>query len=124
MYLIRQFLWRFKCPSDIDAAADDFVSWILPHIELSSLDFATAFEEYRDPWFAWRRMIAARYGVATSYKPPDGRPVIRYWNRALWKRYSSQSPEELTDAIFEKVFYRLTTKVGGRTNRPAEQAAP
>jgi hypothetical protein len=93
------------------------VSWILPHIDLSSLDFATASEDFRDPWFAWRRMIAARYGVATSYKPPDEIPVMRSWNRALWKRYGNQAPEELVDAIFQEVFHRLENRVSGRCSR-------
>lgn len=118
MHLIRQLFWRFQCPTDIDAVADDFVSWILPSIDLATLDFSTAFESCRDPWFAWRRMIATRYGVATSYKPPDGGPVSRYWNRELWKKYRDQTPEGLVDAIFDRVFEQLNGKANGRIGTP------
>lgn len=121
MHAIRQILWRFRCPSDIDAVADDFVSWILPHIDLSSLDFGTAFEDNRDPWFAWRRMIAARYGIASNYKAPDGSPARRYWNRALWTKYGGEYPEGLVDVIFGKVFCRLKNEATRRNTNPAEQ---
>jgi hypothetical protein len=120
MNAIRQLLWRFKCLSDIDAVADDFVSWVLPHIDLSSLDFGTAIEEYRDPWFAWRRIIAARYGIAANYKAPDGSPARRSWNRALWTKHGGEYPEALVDAIFGKVFCRLKTEAARRNNNPDE----
>lgn len=103
MQLIRNFIWRLRCPDDVDSIAADFVASVLHRTDPSSLDFESAFKDHIDPWFAWRRMIATRYGIAANYQSPNGTEAKYGWNKRLWKKHQNLSPEELVDIISHKV---------------------
>lgn len=107
MALLKTVHWRFRCPKQIDGVAKDFVEWISRDIDPSNLDFDSAFVEFHDPWFAWRRMIATRYGIASNYRSPNGVPAKPAWNRKLRKRNSDLTPEQLVERVFERVVVRL-----------------
>jgi hypothetical protein len=74
---------------------------------LDELQFESAYIEFEDPWFAYRRMIGSIYGITTCYKPPHGGVALRGWNHRLWRQYEEASPEALVEEVFDEVLRRL-----------------
>lgn len=105
-YVAPETHWRLTCPNTLEAIAQDFIENHLPNREeLNSLNFEQV--DNRDPWFAWRRRICTIYGVATSYKHPNGKLARPSWNHRLWSNVPDLDPEVLVDRIFDIVIARL-----------------
>lgn len=109
--------WRKVCPDTLEAIADDFIAKHLPDCSVcQALDFNRI--DDGDPWFAWRRRVAAIYGVATCYQHPRGDVARPGWNRSLWQHHPNTSPEQLVDRIFEQIIQQLRTANERSTRSP------
>ncbi len=107
MALFKNILWKFRCPTSVDDIAANFVDAHISKEQKTKYDFDAAHIERADPWFAYRRRIAAIYGVASTYKPAENKPSKRGWNRGLWSKHENKTPDELVEAIFNTVLERL-----------------
>lgn len=120
MSLLEDFLWRFRCPEAIDAISDHFVTNYVPMEHSDEFDFTTAYVDWVDPWFAYRRMIGSIYGIVICYKPPDDSPTKRGWNRRIWEKHKELTPDALVEAIFDNVLERIKGIVA-QTKKVTEQ---
>lgn len=107
MTMLRNILWRFKCPKSVADIARHFVDTYIPNDQIATHDFETAYTDFIDPWFAYRRRIGFIYGVANNYRPPDNSTVARGWNHKLWKSHETLTPDELVETIFSTALERL-----------------
>ena len=113
--MISRLLWRkFRCPSSRSKIAQHFLDNYVLKDHLEDLDFDTAYDEFVDPWFAYRRRIGSIYGVAICYKPPDDSPSKMGWNRKLWRENPEHTPEELVELIFDEFLALLKSPAASR----------
>ena len=107
MPMLKDILWKLNCPNSIEAIAEHFVTNHISIEQIENLDFSTVKDEYRDPWFAYKRRIGSIYGITKCYKSPDGLETSPGWNRRIFRKYKTISPDNLIESIFIETYNRL-----------------